>query len=46
MQIIAEEVDGAYYIDVVLTPNDMQKIQRILPCSKKDWRDCRFLGKC
>jgi hypothetical protein len=28
MQIIIEEIDNLYYADVVLTPNDLQKIHQ------------------
>lgn len=28
MQIIVDEIDGIYYADVILTPNDMQHIRQ------------------
>lgn len=35
MQIIIEEIDNIYYADVILTPNDMQKIhQADMVCSE------------
>lgn len=28
MRIIADEVDGAYYVDIVLTPDEMKRVKQ------------------